>query len=284
MNLELHTCLAAYGEIATTGGVLLGLVRSAYERFIDPLDIEHPKVTIRATDLGQARGNNLPLDDTAWTNVADRFVSRDTEFLTATKRTHPRRVIEERAEHVKAEVRINRVRHYPGRAALFNIVIDEAALRDSRVSTQWQGQLVDFVTGAFIALQARTGFMTFEEVFLDTKTPYEEALRIFGVEEDQARGYFWGNWLSPVHVARLGGIEIVLRDAPCFAAKSIPRLDGTCAYLQLTEDLMDFDDASLTRLRDFLKPILPKSDMKLPTPQPWIPRPRLIYDDDPSRT
>ena len=130
-----------------------------------------------------------------------------------------------------------------------------------------------------MALQARTGFVTFDSDFGDTKTPYEEALRIFGVEEDQARGYFWGNWLSPVHVARLGGIEVVLRDAPCFAVKAMPRPDGTGAYLQLTEDLMDFDDSSLRKLRDFLKPILPKSDLKLPIPQPWIPRPRLIYDE-----
>ncbi len=279
MNLKLHAGLASYGEITTTGPVLLALVRSAYERFIEPLEIAHPKATIHATDLGQARGNNMPLNDIGWANVADRFVRRDTEFFSAFKCTHPRRVIEEWAEHVEGEVRITRVRHYPGRAALYSIVIDEKALPNSSVSPQLQAELVDFVTEAFIALQARTGFMTFEEVFLDTKTPFEEALRIFGVEEDQARGYFWGNWLSPVHVARLGGIEVVLRDAPCFAVKAIPRPDGTGAYLQLTEDLMDFDDSSLRKLRDFLKPILPKSDLKLPIPQPWIPRPRLIYDE-----
>lgn len=280
MNLKLHAGLASYGEITTTGPVLLALVRSAYERFIEPLEIAQPKATIHATDLGQARGNNMPLNDIGWANVADRFVRRDTEFFSAFKCTDPRRVIEEWAEHVEGEVRITRVRHYPGRAALLNIVIDEAALPDSRVSLEWQGRLTDFVTDAFIALLARTAFATFDRSFTDTMTPYEYPLRIFGVAEDQARGYFWGNWLSPLLVTRLGGIEVVLRDAPCFAAKSIPRSDGMGAYLQLTEDLMDFDDASLRKLRDFLKPILPRSDAKVPAPAPGRDRWRLIYDEE----
>lgn len=280
MNLKLHAGLASYGEITTTGPVLLRLVRSAYERFIEPLHIEFPRAVIHAMDNGQAKGDTWALDDTAWIKIADRFVRRDTEFLTASKRTDPRRVIEEWAESVEALARITRVRHYPGRAALLNIVIDEAALPDSRVSLEWQGRLIDFVTEAFIALHARTAFAAFDRSFTDTMTPYEHPLRIFGVAEDQVRGYFWGNWLSPVHVARLGGIEVVLRDAPCFAAKSIPRADGTCAYLQLTESVMDFDDASLKKLRDFLKPILPKSDTRSPAPGPGVPRHRLVYDEE----
>lgn len=280
MNLKLHAGLASYGEIKSTGPVLLALVRSAYERFIEPLDIAHRKATIHAMDLGQARGNNVPLDYSAWEKISDRFGSRDTEFLTASKRTHPRRVIEEWAEHVEGEVRITRVRHYPGRAALLNIVIDEAALPNSRITSQMQWQLVDFITEAFIKLQARTAFATYDNGFTDTMTPYEFPLRIFGVAEDQVRGYFWGNWLSPLHVARLGGIEVVLRDAPCFVVKAIPRSDGTGAYLQLTEDLMDFDDTSLRKLRDFLKPILPKSDAKVPAPGPGRDRWRLIYDEE----
>lgn len=280
MNLKLHAGLASYGEITTTGPVLLALVRSAYERLIDPLDIAWPEPTVHARHMGQETGETQPLDDIVWKLIADSFVNRDTEYLTASKNTDPRRVIDEWADYIEALVRVTRVRHYPGRAALLNIVIDEAALPDSRVSLEWQGRLTDFVTDAFIALLARTAFATFDRSFTDTMTPYEYPLRIFGVAEDQARGYFWGNWLSPLLVTRLGGIEVVLRDAPCFAAKSIPRSDGMGAYLQLTEDLMDFDDASLRKLRDFLKPILPRSDAKVPAPAPGRDRWRLIYDEE----
>lgn len=282
MSLKLHAGLATYGEITTIGSALLVLVRSAYDRLIESINIEYPRAAIHAMDNGQAKGDTWALDDTAWINIADRFIRRDTEFLTVSKRTDPRRVIEEWAESVEALVRITRVRHYPGRAALLDIIVDEAALRDSRVSSEWQGRLVEFVTEAFVALQAHSAYITYDEDFIETKTPYESALRIFGAAEDQARGYFWGNWLSPVHVARLGGIEVVLRDAPCFAVRSIPRSDGTCAYLQLTESVMDFDDASLRKLRDFLRPILPKSDTRLPAPGPGRDRWRLIYDDDES--
>ena len=72
--------------------------------------------------------------------------------------------------------------------------------------------------------------------------------------KDHFRGYFWGNLLSENHIRALGGIENIVRNAPCYQVKEV---DGSRnVYLQLTESILDFSDEKLSQLKDYFKPIL----------------------------
>jgi hypothetical protein len=71
--------------------------------------------------------------------------------------------------------------------------------------------------------------------------------------KDHFRGYFWGNLLSENHVHALGGIENIVRNAPCYQVKEVGNRN---VYLQLTESILDFSDEKLARLKDYFKPIL----------------------------
>lgn len=102
-------------------------------------------------------------------------------------------------------------------------------------------------------------------VFLDLEVgefAYERATfrpsRKYGLAEcnQYARAYLWGNLLSATQVKKLGGTDQVAR-AP-FARAEILRDDPPAVYLQATEDVHDFDDATLRRVRDYLGAVLPE--------------------------
>lgn len=73
-----------------------------------------------------------------------------------------------------------------------------------------------------------------------------------------ARGYLWGNLLSQRHVATLGGLDAVVRDAP-FAVRRVLDADTATVYLQATDDVNTFDDEVLRTIRSYLAPLLPAS-------------------------
>lgn len=103
-------------------------------------------------------------------------------------------------------------------------------------------------------------------------------------------GYSWGNFLNSQHVAKLGGIDSVIKNAPCYKVIPIKTEIGTGAFLQASENLLSMTDDELRRIRDYLCPLIPRCNEPLkpiiqppPPIQPHRPpleiRFKLIYDE-----
>lgn len=100
-----------------------------------------------------------------------------------------------------------------------------------------------------------------------SQTPYElDSVGSYKKEldryDEQARGYFYINALTQKHIDELGGWEYVKANAPCYSAEKLER-DGKVVYwLQLTKDINEYDREGYLKLKNFLKPILLKEDLK----------------------
>lgn len=121
-----------------------------------------------------------------------------------------------------------------------------------------QDRLVEVMKSAAMRCDGSYGHMTFDR----TMHAYEDAVGRSFVEgarecREWARGYYWGNFLSRVHIERLGGIDRVLKEAPCHLVEDLSGGRGELVYLQLTPSVVDFSDEELRALRDFLAPVLP---------------------------
>ncbi|GLZ35787.1 hypothetical protein Lesp02_79740 [Lentzea sp. NBRC 105346] len=116
-----------------------------------------------------------------------------------------------------------------------------------------QDWLKVLATGATLA-KAAHGWITLDRV--GARTAYEQHMGI-GIDAalvgvaDYARGVHWATVLGPRQVAQLGGVERVLRDAPCVWRE---HLGGGRILLKLTDDLEDTKD--LEPLHRFLAPVL----------------------------
>jgi hypothetical protein len=83
-----------------------------------------------------------------------------------------------------------------------------------------------------------------------------------GVYRTHLRGAFWGNLLSPHHVALLGGYAQVAREAPCQVVAPLSfgqpeSAESTGAYLQLTDHPARVSTQQLDALARYLAPVLP---------------------------
>jgi hypothetical protein len=139
--------------------------------------------------------------------------------------------------------------------------------------------LIDGLKVCFEILEGGYGFVyaapTWNDVFMEiTATPissWDEELtpaekereeRLFTVQDERdsigefVRGAYWGNFLGPATIDKLGGIEHVRNTAPVHL---IQQLDGGGLYLQLTRSPLDCStteiNASITMLADFLGPV-----------------------------
>jgi hypothetical protein len=102
-----------------------------------------------------------------------------------------------------------------------------------------QDRLVDVMKSAAVTCDGSYGHITFDR----TTHAYEDAVgRSFvqGATEcrEWARGYYWGNFLSRVHIERLGGIDRVMKEAPCFVVEDLSEGRGELVYLQLTPSVV----------------------------------------------
>lgn len=103
-----------------------------------------------------------------------------------------------------------------------------------------------------------------------SKTPYEKysaGLDFCSVEcsdryDELARGYFYINALTQKHIDALGGWEYVKANAPCYRVEKLEREGKAVYWLQLTEDINEYDREGYLKLKNFLKPILLKEDLK----------------------
>jgi hypothetical protein len=110
---------------------------------------------------------------------------------------------------------------------------------------------------AACALDAVTGYLTYDDHGGGADSPYENRFGLhdgLAFSREYARGYYWGNFLGPEQVRRLGGMERI-REAPCRVIERVCD-EPEIVYLQLTDDIRTISDDDLRALRDFLRPVL----------------------------
>ncbi len=126
-----------------------------------------------------------------------------------------------------------------------------------------QQQWVDVAKQAAVVLEAVTGYITVDHA--GEMSPYEISIALNPLEAGRQlrrrlRGYYWGNFLSREHILRLGGMERIRREAPCYLVEDLSEGRGERAYLQLTPDLDNFSDGALRALKEYLHSLLPPGE------------------------
>lgn len=97
---------------------------------------------------------------------------------------------------------------------------------------------------------------------MPTDTPYELYLINFTYSRDsikfdrKTRGYYYINLLTQKHIDELGGWETVKANAPCYKAEKLERDGKTIYWLQLMEDVDDYDEKRYLELKEYFRPIL----------------------------
>ena len=98
------------------------------------------------------------------------------------------------------------------------------------------------------------------EAFANSAFPMEKyqmpSLEVIRYHDTKLRGYFWGNVLSEKHVERLGGIDRIKEEAPCYLVEEIQSGDRQLVYLQATERLGEFTEEKRMELKKYLEPLL----------------------------
>ena len=98
------------------------------------------------------------------------------------------------------------------------------------------------------------------DTFASSEFPMEwyqmPVLEVIRYHDTKLRGYFWGNVLSEKHIERLGGIEKIQEEAPCYLVKEIQSGDRQLVYLQATERLGEFTEEKRMELKKYLEPLL----------------------------
>lgn len=140
----------------------------------------------------------------------------------------------------------------------------------------FQERLIDLVKRQFVNLRLSWSFvhlgaqpvMPFsvgsDHVFEQSKdafpfTSFDYDIKVYIIDffKEYAKGVFWTNFLNPVHVERLGGVDAIKKAEPCSV---IEELEGGGVLLQVDDSPLprDFKEAAVKyqRLRSFLRPIL----------------------------
>ena len=98
------------------------------------------------------------------------------------------------------------------------------------------------------------------ETFASSEFPMEwyqmPVLEVIRYHDTKLRGYFWGNVLSEKHIERLGGIEKIQEEAPCYLVEKLDRGGRQRVYLQATERLGEFTEEKRMELKKYLEPLL----------------------------
>ncbi|WP_147306854.1 hypothetical protein [Paenibacillus taihuensis] len=112
-------------------------------------------------------------------------------------------------------------------------------------------------------LNAVTGQISFDSTRADSAVSRTHFEGYHGIDPEKQpgyterlHGYHWMNLLTSGHIAKLGGVDYVLQEAPAYR-KEILEINGESAILlQLTEDINDYSDDALRTLRTFFLPLL----------------------------
>lgn len=133
------------------------------------------------------------------------------------------------------------------------------------LSIEAQNKIIDFFKYLFISCNSSTGYISIEPKYSSLTpniSPLEHMLeldyKIHSQKLDKlARGYFWGNMISKEHIKSLGGIENIKMHAPGEVIV-IENNGRQYVYIQLSNDINDYSDSDLRKLKDLFRPILPE--------------------------
>jgi len=159
------------------------------------------------------------------------------------------------------DMRIDSGYEYPGSAGSIEFSVAKW-LYGEKTPEYLQYAFVEMLEELYKSLQGVSGFVTLDGISAGySLSPHEIHMGILGGYTSVSmqfhryyRGYFWGNFLNPVHVKLLGGLERVADEAPVYKTKKLA--DGGM-FLQLTNDIDNVTDEDLRRLKCYLRSILP---------------------------
>jgi hypothetical protein len=145
----------------------------------------------------------------------------------------------------------------------FSFALNER-LFDNSIPFDIQNFFIELFGDSIKALSGSTGYITYETTAAGGQiyTLFESYYRINTClppgYNHSLRGYFWLNYLSKEHIAKLNGLEDIMANAPGYMKQVIEMDDNTGVMLQLTEDINNYSDTKLLSLRNYLYPILVK--------------------------
>jgi len=143
------------------------------------------------------------------------------------------------------------------------------------VSTSYYKEKLEFLVGwiknVFVRIGGINGYMDYLNAVhiagTSEPTAYEQLTFIhYGVYGDyvnKLRGYFWLTILNSNHIDKLGGEEYVEKYMPYYKIYKGSMSDGEPVFFCiLTENIFNFDKGKYSELKNFLKPLLEKEDMR----------------------
>lgn len=146
-----------------------------------------------------------------------------------------------------------------------------------------QAKFIELFKSAVQLLNATTAYITYESSSVNTpmRSSFENH---WGINihrppgfTERLRGYFWMNYMSKQHINILHGMESIQKNAPCAIVETIDHPDSPGIFLQLTEDINDFSDEQLRKLREYLWPLIDVENRKyemyngVPRPLNYLP-------------
>lgn len=116
-------------------------------------------------------------------------------------------------------------------------------------------------------LEADTGYITYESKVAgpSMQSSFED---YWGVNtilhhfSTRLHGYFWANYLSEQHIAKLSGLQSIKASAPCDIIEPVIHSDKIGVFLQLTDDINSYSDDQLAKLRNYLWPLIDVESIK----------------------
>jgi len=132
-----------------------------------------------------------------------------------------------------------------------------------------QNRIVNLFKELFTAVNGTTGYLSYEYYYARWSPQASLLEGLLDLDYDfhshnfkeLARGYYWGNIISEGHIEKLGGLDFIKKQAPCYKVEEIKFNNKKNLYLQLTPDINNYSDDALKELKKFSKPILPEEEM-----------------------
>ncbi|MGC9025825.1 MAG: hypothetical protein ACP5NB_13525 [Chloroflexia bacterium] len=268
---EMHVVmnLATYEDLWKRGEELLWFVEQGYERILQKLPRRADKVILYGSPVGKISNRQFIFNEKNWARFRKELREGKLGYFALSLwlecRDNP-----ERVAPYGAGIHIYTYPDYPGHASILMLGAERPFYGEQPLDA-WQEEWVDLACEAFVRFHGATGFIIVDaSSWREPSSPYEGEARVIGAEyhfRSKVRGYYWGNFLSREHIERLGGLEAVLREAPCYLVRDLSDGEDWRAYLQLTAKMEDVPEEALRALRDYLRPLLPGPE-RLP---PWDP-------------
>ena len=258
-NTQFHVNLSTYSELNRSGPAVVSFVEMAIE-LADRAGIAL-RVVVERERPRRARVGR-PLTPGVWRSVRDVVLNGEYAYLFLFDES-TRFALTVRAGDILASI-ARRLRNEAARARVLAAAIatprflnfaSAIALQDTRA-----------VCETFRQVDGACGFITLNALALvgGDQTPYEISRRISWMSRpdlyrEHVRGVFWGNLLSPRHVAVLGGIERVMHEAPCrvIVPLAFQEQAEQGAYLQVSDDIERISATEIDALARYLRPVLP---------------------------